>query len=96
MRPPLMRNFVGESDQIRPNFSAKPGPVPRPNQNSVSEDNKDSLMQQACIRGHETISMSLSENKKSYKIGDYSKKAPAPKLEIRSNTQKHSLVYTFE
>ena len=98
MRPPPQRNFVGPSDQIRPNFGTPSGPMPAPDRNNFAEENKDSLLTQACARGHQTIAMPLLEvnRYKSIATGDYSRSAPRPKLESRPNVTSKPGVVTWE
>ena len=87
MRPPPQRNFVGVATQIRPTFSAPSGPTPAPDRNNFAAENKDSLMTQACLRGHQTNAMPLLEvnRYRSMPIGDYGRSAPSPKLAPRPN-----------
>jgi hypothetical protein len=99
MRPPAQRNFVGKAQQLRPHFGAPPGPTPAPLKAYAAPLNKDTLMRQACIRGHETNVLPLREVNRfrnSDPSGDYSRHAPRPKLARRPNVQAPILVRTFE
>ena len=99
MRPPPQRNFIGVAQQIRPKFGTPPGPTPAPVRNFFEPLNTDSLMTQACHRGHEKDAMPLlSTNRFRNDLmrGDYSRSAPAPKLPRRPNVKAPILVKTFE
>ena len=99
MRPPAQRNFVGIARQVRPHFGTPPGPTPAPLKAYAAPLNRDPLMSQACIRGHETNSLPLLEVNRFRNLdpsGDYSRHAPRPKLARRPNVQAPILVRTFE
>ena len=99
MRPPAKRNFVGKCLQIRPTFGAPPGPSSAPLSNFAAKLNADSPMTQACIRGHEKQAIPLHETNRFRNkdpSGDYSRSAPAPKLQRRPNEPSKILVRTFE
>ena len=99
MRPPAQRNFVGVATQIRPKFGTPSGPTPAPVKNNYAPLNKDNMMTQACHRGYEKDTMPLLEvNRFRNKdpSGDYSRSAPAPKLQRRPNVKAPVLVKTFE
>ena len=100
MRPPPPRNFVGLAQQIRPRFATAAGPQP-PTSHAVyaATDNRDSLMTQACIVGHEHNALPLREvNRYRSKDpqGDYSRSAPRPRLPRRPAERAPILVRTFE
>jgi hypothetical protein len=99
MRPPPQRNFVGKVETIRPQFGTKSGPTPAPDSTNFSPENKDSLLTQACIRGHQTNAIPLLDTNRyrSHAIGDYSRTAPNPKLAPRSIVPpKPPIVKTWE
>jgi hypothetical protein len=80
MRPPTARNRLISSDQIRPHFGAGPGSSPVTFRN-VADENKNDLMTQACIRGHQTAAIPLIEtNRAQTRRGDYNRTTIIPKL----------------
>jgi len=85
MRPPPQRNFVGKVETIRPQFGTKSGPTPATDSTNFAPDSKDSLLTQACIRGHQTIAIPLLDTNRhrTHAIGDYSRTSPNPKLTPR-------------
>lgn len=99
MRPPPQRNFVGVAMQHRPSFGTAPGVSPAPYHVATRADhNKDSLMYQSCIRGHEQQALPLLETNRfrSKSLGDYSRSAPNPRLGARPKGFSKPLVKTFE
>ena len=100
MRPPPQRNYPFRVPVIPlpPRFGTQPGPVPAAARTYYCPDNSDSLLKQSCISGHEKQVMPLvSTNRyRSLKLGDYSRSAPAPKLERQNNPPSRPLVHTFE
>ena len=75
MRPPPQRNFVGVARQLRPKFGTPAGPTPAPIRNYHAPENTDSMLTQACHRGHEKNALPLREVNRSRgkdPAGDYS------------------------
>ena len=99
MRPPAQRNFVGIATQIRPKFGTPSAPMPAPVRAYYAPENKDNMLRQSCIRGHEKNALPLLEVNRFRSrdpAGDYSRGPPQPRLPRRPSVLAPILVKTWE
>jgi hypothetical protein len=97
MRPPIIPHANNAPVQIRPRFETIAGPSPIKFRNEADE-NKNSLMTQACIRPPQTAAIPLIDtNDRGVSRGDYSRNAITPKLAPRpSHDHSNPMVSTWD